>query len=93
MKGNVRRTAQEKAGMKLLMYAMKRNVDRVERRYRNKGTRQLCQSFASLCDEVLRYIEDDHEFTVFVAWQPQLPDYSTDDVAYGEEDTEDAYPF
>lgn len=87
------------AGSRLLLHAIKRNVERVERRYRNKRTRELCQQFAHLCDEGLRMLDEDKSFAVFMSWQPTLPDYESTDEAYGDSFVEEInqepkeYPF
>lgn len=73
-------------GSKLLFHAMKRNVERVERRYRDSVTREHCQAIAQLCDEALRMIGEGKRFTVFLSWQPTLIDYSESDIAYGMDD-------
>lgn len=70
------------AGMKLLAFAIKRNVERVERRYRNEETRALCQAFAAAADAVLEHVEEQRRFAIIVAFQPELWDYETDDEAY-----------
>lgn len=81
-------TKQDKslAGSRLLLHAMKRNVDRVEQRYRDKRTRELCQQVAHLCDEGLRMLSEGKLFGIFMSWQPTLPDYETDDTEYGLDD-------
>lgn len=79
-----RYTPQEKAGMKLLAFAIKRNVDRVERRYRNQATRELCQGIAATCDLIIDYVERDVLFTIYVGTYPSLPNFFDDDVAYSE---------
>lgn len=74
------------AGSRLLFHAIKKNVERVERRYRNTKTRERCSQMANLCDEALRMIEEGKEFAVFLSWQPSLPDYETTDDAYALDD-------
>jgi len=81
-------TPQEVAGLKLLAFAIKRNVERVERRYRNRATREACQALALAADAIIEHAEGQARFTLFVAHQPTWFDYSSSDVAYGVEDTQ-----
>jgi deoxycytidylate deaminase len=76
----------EVAGLKLLATAIKRNVERVERRYRNKATREACQAMAAAADAIIQHAEHQRHFTVYVAFQPGLIDYETDDSEYGAQD-------
>lgn len=70
----MKRSEQEIAGLKLLAFAVKRNVDRVERRYRNKATREACQQLAALADGIIECAETGVAFSVFIGRQLSLPD-------------------
>lgn len=83
----------ELAGMRLLCFAVKRNTDRVRRRYRNDATQHLCGLFEKACDDVLQCVEQQRAFDVFVVYQTAMFDYVTDDTAYGEDDPPPDYPF
>jgi len=61
-----------RAGIKLLVTAMKRNIERVESRYRNKQTREVCQQMAQLCDGIWEAIDEDRPFTVYLGKQLTL---------------------
>jgi len=65
-------TEEGRAGIKLLVTAMRRNIDRVERRYRNKQTREACQAMAALCNGVFEALEEDRPFTVYLGKQLSL---------------------
>jgi len=80
MKRKVLYGTAEAAGMKLLAFAIKRNVERVERRYRNAETRMLCQVMANVADTIIEHVENQRAFTVYVAHQAPIPDFfETDD--------------
>jgi len=76
---------QGRAGIKLLVTAMKRNIERVENRYRNKQTRETCQSLSMLLDGIWEALEEDRPFTVYLGKQLSLA------FVFGEEET-DPYP-
>lgn len=64
-------SGQGRAGIKLLVTAVRRNVERVENRYRNKQTREVCQSLSALCDGIWEALEEDRPFTLYLG--KQLP--------------------
>jgi len=76
----------EKAGMKLLAWAVKRDVDRVERRWGNQGTREFCQAVETMMDAVLAAIERDELFVLYMARQPILRNFEESDDFYSRED-------
>lgn len=82
----------EVAGLKLLANAIKRNVERVERRYRNKATREACQAMAAAADAIIQHAETQRRFAVYVAFQPSLLDYADNDALYAEEDSDSDWP-
>jgi len=61
-----------RAGIKLLVTAMRRNIERVESRYRNKQTREVCQQMSQLCDGMWEAIDEDRPFTVYLGKQLAL---------------------
>jgi len=61
-----------KAGIKLLVTAVRRNIERVESRYRNKQTREVCQALSQLCDGMWEALEEDRPFTVYLGKQLSL---------------------
>jgi len=63
---------QGRAGIKLLITAMRKEVERVENRYRNKQTREVCQAVASLCDGMWEALTEDRPFTVYLGKQLAL---------------------
>lgn len=60
------------AGIKLLITAMRRNIERVESRYRNHQTRETCRALAAACDVMWQALEEDRPFTVYVGKQLSL---------------------
>lgn len=93
MNRETKKSVKSAAGRKLLLHAMKRNVASVERRYRDEPTRHLCNQVSQACDLALQCIESGRNFEVYVAWQPNLPDYDTNDEEYGKESHPDQWPF
>jgi len=63
---------QGRAGIKLLITEMRKEVERVERRYRNKHTRETCQAIFSLCDSMWEALLEDRPFTIYLGKQLSL---------------------
>lgn len=75
----------EAAGVKLLAFAMQRNILKVRSRYKNcPEVVSVCYQVWALTESMLECAERGSGFQITVTWQPPLPSFSDSDIAYGE---------
>jgi len=76
----------EIAATKLLAFAIQRNVQAVQRRYPKHARLAVFQQITALTDTLIENASRGQEINIMVYWQPSLPDFESDDNAYGDLD-------